>query len=90
MKKLLQIAAFAALCLPAFAQTAKAKRAQFEPKYRALIAKVDAEKDPVKKGALRQQLYAAKVQRWELGMQAIKAEDAEERAAQWAKLKGKK
>lgn len=82
------------LCtVSAFAQTsvqAKAKRAQFEPKYRALIAKVDAEKDPIKKGALRQQLYAAKVQRWELGMQAIKAEDAEERAAQWAKLQGKK
>lgn len=83
-----------ALCtVSAFAQTsvqAKAKRAQFEPKYRALRSKVDAEKDPVKKGALRQQLYAAKVQRWELGMQAIKAEDAEERAAQWAKLKAGK
>lgn len=91
MNKLLQIAAIAALCLPASAQTsAKAKRAQFEPQYRALQSKVDAEKDPVKKGALRQQLYAAKVQRWELGMQAIKAEDAEERAAQWAKLMGKK
>lgn len=80
------------LCtVSAFAQSsAKAKRAQFEPQYRALIAKVDAEKDPVKKGVLRQQLYAAKVQRWELGMQAIKAEDAEDRAAQWAKLMGKK
>jgi hypothetical protein len=40
------IAILALFTVPAFAQSsvqAKAKRAQFEPQYRALIGKVDAE-----------------------------------------------
>jgi hypothetical protein len=78
--------AILALCtISAFAQTsvqAQKNLDAFQVKYRALKAQMHAETNPAKKGALKVQVGNAKVQRWELLVAKIKAEDAENTAMQ--------